>query len=391
MPQESVARHAGRNHFSRWLKARTEFALAHELRPRRLSDYQDAEGLRNSLITTIARYRREQSQVLVTDFDREDFDLSGDFYRLGGGSLGGKARGLAFVRRMLGELGLRDRFEGVEIAVPETAVLGTDTFDRFLAANDLNNFAIECDDDAEIQRRFLAARFPEEAERDVAAFLEKAGWPLAVRSSSLLEDSQHQPFTGVYETLMLPNNDWSLSERLERALVAIKRVYASTFSQHAKAYLRATPYRLEEEKMAVLLQRIVGSAAGRAVLPGFLRGGALAQLLPHAAHGVQGRHRGGGAGDGAHHRGGRRLPPVQPEAPAPHPAVLLGGGDPGDHPEGVLGPAPRRREPRTGACARRSSTSRSPRRTARSWRSARPTPRRTTSSTTGCRGPGHGW
>jgi CheY-like chemotaxis protein len=269
VPRESVARHAGRNHFSRWLKARTEFALAHELRPRRLSDYQDAEGLRNSLITTIARYRREQSQVLVTDFDRENFDLSGDFYRLGGGSLGGKARGLAFVRRMLGELRLRDRFEGVEIAVPETAVLGTDTFDRFLAANDLNNFAIECEDDAEIQRRFLAARFPEEAERDVAAFLEKAGWPLAVRSSSLLEDSQHQPFTGVYETLMLPNNDWSLSERLERALVAIKRVYASTFCQHAKAYLRATPYRLEEEKMAVLLQRIVGSPRGGRFYPDF--------------------------------------------------------------------------------------------------------------------------
>ena len=269
VPQESVARHAGRNHFSRWLKARTEFALAHELRPRRLSDYQDAEGLRHSLITTIARYRREQSQILVTDFDREDFDLSGDFYRLGGGSLGGKARGLAFVRRMLGELGLRDRFEGVEIAVPETAVLGTAIFDRFLEANDLNNFAIECDDDVEIQRRFLAARFPEEAERDVAAFLEKASWPLAVRSSSLLEDSQHQPFTGVYETLMLPNNEWSLGERLERALVAIKRVYASTFCQHAKAYLRATPYRLEEEKMAVLLQRIVGSARGGRFYPDF--------------------------------------------------------------------------------------------------------------------------
>ena len=267
VPRESVARHAGRNHFSRWLKARTEFALAHELRPRRLSDFQDIEALRNSIITTIQRYRREQAQTLVTDFDRNDFDLSGDFYRIGGGSLGGKARGLAFVRRMLGELGLRDRFEGVEIAVPETAVLATDTFDLFLELNDLRNFAIECEDDAEIRRRFLAARFPEEAERDVAVFLEKAGWPLAVRSSSLLEDSQHQPFTGVYETLMLPNNDWSLGERLERALVAIKRVYASTFSQHAKAYLRATPYRLEEEKMAVLLQRIVGGARGGRFYP----------------------------------------------------------------------------------------------------------------------------
>jgi CheY-like chemotaxis protein len=269
VPQESIIRHASRNHFSRWLKARTEFVLAHELRPRQLSDFKDVEGLRENLIQTIARYRLEQGQILVADFDRTTFDMSGDFYRIRGGSLGGKARGLAFVRRMLGELGLRDHFEGVKIAVPETAVLGTDTFDRFLELNDLRNFAIECDDDAEIQRRFVAARFPEGAERDVAAFLEKAAWPLAVRSSSLLEDSQHQPFTGVYETLMLPNNEWSLGERLERALVAIKRVYASTFSQHAKAYLRATPYRLEEEKMAVLLQRIVGSPRRGRFYPDF--------------------------------------------------------------------------------------------------------------------------
>jgi CheY-like chemotaxis protein len=269
VPPESIIRHASRNHFSRWLKARTEFVLAHELRPRRLSDFEGVEGLRENLIQTIARYRLEQGQTLVADFDRTTFDMSGDFYRIRGGSLGGKARGLAFVRRMLGELGLRDHFEGVEIAVPETAVLGTDNFDRFLELNDLRNFAIECDDDAEIQRRFLAARFPEGAERDVAVFLEKAAWPLAVRSSSLLEDSQHQPFTGVYETLMLPNNEWSLGERLERALVAIKRVYASAFSQHAKAYLRATPYRLEEEKMAVLLQRIVGSARAGRFYPDF--------------------------------------------------------------------------------------------------------------------------
>jgi CheY-like chemotaxis protein len=269
VPEESILRHAGRNHFSRWLKARTEFALAHELRPRRLSDYADGEALRRSLIEAIARYRQEQSQVLVADFDRESFDLSGDFYRIGGGSLGGKARGLAFVRRLLAEEDLRDRFPGVEIAVPQTVVLGTDVFDAFLDDNDLRNFAIECEDDGEILRRFLSARFPEEAERDVAAFLEKATWPLAVRSSSLLEDSQHQPFTGVYDTLMLANNSWSLDERLDRALVAIRRVYASTFSRHAKAYLKATPYRLEEEKMAVILQRVVGQPRGHRFYPDF--------------------------------------------------------------------------------------------------------------------------
>jgi CheY-like chemotaxis protein len=269
VPEESLVYHAARNHFSRWLKARTEFALAHELRPRRLTDYASPPVLRESLIRTIADYRHEQARTLVTDFDRDDFDLSGDFYRMGGGSLGGKARGLAFVRRLLAEQGLRDRFPGVEVAVPISAVLATDVFDRFLDDNDLRYFAIECEDDGEIQQRFGAAPFPEEAARDVDAFLERASWPLAVRSSSLLEDSQHQPFTGVYETLMLANDSWSLGERVERALVAIKRVYASAFSQHAKGYLKATPYRLEEEKMAVILQRVVGARRGDRFYPDF--------------------------------------------------------------------------------------------------------------------------
>ena len=268
VPEESIVHHAGRNHFSRWLKARTEFTLAHELRPRTLDDYASPQALRESLIQAIASYRLEQARTLVTDFDRDDFDLSGDFYRMGGGSLGGKARGLAFVRRLLAQQGLRDRFDGVEIAVPISAVLGTDIFERFLDDNDLRYFAIECEDDTEIQRRFRAARFPEEAERDVAAFLERVTWPLAVRSSSLLEDSQHQPFTGVYDTLMLANN-WSVGVRLDRAIQAIRRVYASTFSQHAKAYLRATPYRLEEEKMAVILQRVVGAPRGGRFYPDF--------------------------------------------------------------------------------------------------------------------------
>jgi CheY-like chemotaxis protein len=269
VPEESLVHHAGRNHFSRWLKARTEFSLAHELRPRTLGDYASPQALRESLIRSIASYRLEQARTLVTDFDRGDFDLSGDFYRMGGGSLGGKARGLAFVRRLLARQGLRDRFEGVEIAVPVSAVLGTDIFDRFLDDNDLRQFAIECEDEEEIRRRFRAARFPEEAARDVAAFLERATWPLAVRSSSLLEDSQHQPFTGVYDTLMLANNAWSVGERLDRAILAIKRVYASTFSPHAKAYLAATPYRLEEEKMAVILQKVVGAPRRERFYPDF--------------------------------------------------------------------------------------------------------------------------
>jgi CheY-like chemotaxis protein len=268
VPAASIAFHAARNHFSRWLKARTEFALAHELRPRRPEDFGSVEALRQGLIEAIARYRESRSQGVVEDFDSGRFELARHgFYRIGGGSLGGKARGLAFVRRILAASGLNRRFPGVEVGVPATAVLGTEIFDRFLDDNDLRHFALDCADDEEIERRFLEASLPESAERELQAFLSQCREPLAVRSSSLLEDSQHQPLTGVYETFMLRNAAWSLAERTGAARRAVQRVYASTFNQRAKAYLRATPYRLEEEKMAVVLQRIVGARHGSRYYP----------------------------------------------------------------------------------------------------------------------------
>ncbi len=268
LPTGSLLYHGKGNHFSRWLKARTEFALAHALRPRKLADYGgDPEALREDLIQSLAHYRFERSQTVVADFDRATFDLGSDFYRIGGGSLGGKARGLAFVRRLISLHGLRERFPGVRIGIPTTAVLGTDVFDRFLDDNDLRSFAIDCQDDAELWRRFEAAPFPAEAERDLKVFLESVRQPLAVRSSSLLEDSQHQPFTGVYDTLMVRNNAESVYERVRQATVAAKRVWASVFSQHAKAYLQATSFRLEEEKMAVMLQCVVGATHGPRFYP----------------------------------------------------------------------------------------------------------------------------
>jgi CheY-like chemotaxis protein len=268
-PAESIAYHGSHNHFSRWLKARTEFHLAEKLRPRQPSEFPSTDALRATLIESINEYRREQQQHVVADFDRDKFDFSTDFYRIGGGSLGGKARGLAFVRRLLCDTEMRHRFDGVEIKVPPTFVLGTDVFDEFLETNDLRAFAVECEDDAEIAHRFRNAIFPDAAARDVATLLESIASPLAVRSSSLLEDSQHQPFTGVYATMMLRNNAWSVAERLEHAIRAIKMVYASAFSQQAKSYLPATPYRLEEEKMAVMLQQLVGSSRGGRFYPNF--------------------------------------------------------------------------------------------------------------------------
>jgi CheY-like chemotaxis protein len=270
VPPESIAYHAERNHFSHWFMTRTEFALAQKLRPRKVSDYASVEDLRQNIIDAIAEYRHDQSQTQVGDFSPANFLPEQSFFlRVGDGSLGGKARGLAFVRSLLHQKRLARRFPGIRIAVPPTLVLATDIFDRFIADNELLDFAMHCPDDEEIIQRFVSARLPATLIDALLAFLEKMHCPLAVRSSSLLEDSQYQPFSGVYETFMLANQDADLQVRLDQLMEAVKRVYASTFSRHAKSYVRATPYRLEEEKMAVLIQQVVGARYDGRYYPDF--------------------------------------------------------------------------------------------------------------------------
>ncbi len=267
VPADSLAYHAGRNHFSRWFKARTEFALAHELRPRKVSDFESVEHLRREVLRAIREYREQTRRGVVVDFDRASFSPKTSFCRLGGGSLGGKARGLAFVDRLLEESGVADRFPGVRIDVPQSVVLGTDVFDEFLEQDGLRDFALNSADEEEIARRFVEAELPAGVVRDLSALLEAVRYPLAVRSSSLLEDSLYQPFAGIYDTLMFANDNPSPDVRLERLQTAIKRVYASTFKRAAKQYLTGGPYRLEEEKMAVVLQRVVGGARGARFYP----------------------------------------------------------------------------------------------------------------------------
>ena len=270
VPAESIMYHAQSNHFSHWLMARTEFVLAQKLRPRKVSDFESPEHLRRDLIASIADYRSEQSEVLIGDFSSAALTSTDAFFlRIGGGSLGGKARGLAFMRHLLCKHRVQQLFPGVRVTVPPAVVLATDVFDRFINENGLADFALHCADDQEIQQRFLDATFPASVRENLLEFLAEVHYPLAVRSSSLLEDSQYQPFTGVYETFMLANHDADLSTRLEQLMEAIKRVYASTFSQHAKAYVRATPYRLEEEKMAVILQQVVGTVHRERFYPDF--------------------------------------------------------------------------------------------------------------------------
>jgi CheY-like chemotaxis protein len=270
VPEESIRYHAERNHFSNWLKARTEFWLAHELRPRKVSDFPSVEGLRQSLISSLREYRRLRQRGIITDFAKESFLPTSSFARIGGGSLGGKARGLGFVNILINNYDVRERFEGVHIQVPPAVVLGTDVFDRFIDDNNLRNFALNSSDDAKITRRFVKAKsFPENVLGELAAFLDLIRGPLAVRSSSLLEDSQYHPFAGVYETYMIPNNNPNPFVRLSELVTTIKRVYASTFYQGAKDYIRVTSYRLEEEKMAVIIQKMVGSPHENRFYPDF--------------------------------------------------------------------------------------------------------------------------
>ncbi|HTO93841.1 MAG TPA: PEP/pyruvate-binding domain-containing protein, partial [Bacteroidota bacterium] len=270
VPDESILYHAERNHFSNWLKARTEFWLAHQLRPRKVSDFPSVGELRNGLILSLHQYREAQQRGVITEFSRETFDPASSFARIGTGSLGGKGRGLGFINTLIANYSLRDKYPDVEIAVPSAIVVATDVFDRFLAENQLETFALSSTDDAEIQRRFLdAPHFPREAAARLREFLETMREPLAVRSSSLLEDSQYQPFAGVYQTFMIPNNHGDVDVRLDGLLRAVKLVFASTFSSRAKDYMKATSYRLEEEKMAVIVQRMVGARHHDRFYPAF--------------------------------------------------------------------------------------------------------------------------
>jgi len=258
VPEESLIFHANRNHFSNWLMARTEFDLANRLRPRKVSEFKDAEAVRSYLISTFRGFRHEKQLGIVSDFSRRQFDLQSDFVRIGEGSLGGKGRGLAFISRLLRRYNVYDCFDGVNINVPPAAILGTSIFDKFLEDNNLLEYALGEHTDEEIYRAFLKARLPKDTRADLNYFLDIIKYPLAVRSSSLLEDSHYQPFAGIFDTHMLPNVHPNKKERLKRLETAVKLIYASIFSRKSKKYIEATGNRVEEEKMAVILQRVVG-------------------------------------------------------------------------------------------------------------------------------------
>jgi CheY-like chemotaxis protein len=263
IPEDSFIHHCSRNDFSRWLFARTEIMLASKVRPLKDDDFSSVKSHRQYLISLIQTRRQRRLKGVVANFDAGDFDLDTEFFKIGNGSLGGKARGLAFVANLLQRIpAVHKKFEKVDIFVPQTLVVTTEGFDAFVEANDLKKLAKSNLPDEQIAEAFRNGSFPRWIAEALKAYLDRIKYPLAIRSSSLLEDAQFRAYAGLYRTYMLPNADPDLETRLKQLIDAIKLVYASTFFQDPKAFSKRVGHRTEEEKMAVIIQQLVGERYG---------------------------------------------------------------------------------------------------------------------------------
>ncbi len=262
IPVESVYYHATRNHFSSWLMARSEIKLASKLRPIKATDFKSPQDIKDFLIQCVHERRKGRQRGVITDFGT-DFDPDTDFSKTGKGSLGGKARGLAFISTLLKRTPeIQEKFPEITVRVPRVLVITTEAFDDLIRENQLKHLATDDFSDEQVIKEFMAARLPDWLLKNLKKFIVKAGYPLAVRSSSLLEDAQHEPFAGIYRTYMLPNKAPEVTLRYERILNAIKLVFASIYLKAPKAYAKTTMHRLEEEKMAVILQELTGMQYG---------------------------------------------------------------------------------------------------------------------------------
>jgi len=267
IPDNSLEYHVYRNHVSKWLYARALFPLAELFRDLRPGDFNDLDEIRRFIFDAIATFRLNKARGIIAEFNRESFDEYLSFTRVGQGSIGGKARGLAFLDSMLKRNRLLDKWPGVLVTIPRTVVLGTDIFDEFMEENNLYTIALSQASDEEILDNFVAARLPFRLHEDLYTFISVVKKPIAVRSSSLLEDSYYQPFAGIYSTYMVPNfaNDERLT--IENLSNAIKSVYASAFYKDSKAYMVATSNVIDEEKMSIVLQEVTGSQYGEKFYP----------------------------------------------------------------------------------------------------------------------------
>ena len=266
IPKESLLYHISHNHVSRWLYSRAMFPPAEFLKQISWDEFENIDAHRRIIFEAIVKYRKMKNRGVVAVFMRDRFDRYSNFARIGEGSLGGKGRGLAFIDNMVKRHAEFEEFENASVAIPKTVVLCTDIFDEFMDTNGLYQVALSDASDETILKAFLRARLPERLMEDFLAFFNVVKSPIAIRSSSLLEDSHYQPFAGIYSTYMIPYLD-DKYEMLRMLSDAIKGVYASVYYKDSKAYMQATSNVIDQEKMAVILQEVVGTQYGDRFYP----------------------------------------------------------------------------------------------------------------------------
>jgi hypothetical protein len=260
IPAESVMYHAGKNHFSLWLTARGEIQIAKLLAPLKVDDFPSIEHLRNHLVNVIDELMRERTKGRIVDFRENSVWDQSSIARLSSGALGGKGRGLAFINALLYRFDLSEFTPKINLRTPRTAIIGIDEFETFIEENELDESIYRVKDDKTVRDKFLKANLSDRLIEKVRMLLEQTNKPLAIRSSGLFEDSMMQPFAGVFATYILPNSHEYMHVRLKQACDAIKLVYASVFSKTSRDYINAINYKIEEERMAVVIQELVGSA-----------------------------------------------------------------------------------------------------------------------------------
>ena len=268
IPHDSLMHHIRRNHMSRWLCARAIFPVSNFLKHVTWHKLQDVDAHRQIIFDAIVQYRKMKNIGEVAVFDRKKFDRFAHFARIGDGSLGGKGRGLAFLDKIVKRHPELNQLPGASVQIPKTVVLCTDFFDNFMEENNLWGIALSDAPDEEILRHFLEAQLPDDLIEDFIIFFEATKKPIAIRSSSLLEDSHYQPFAGIYATYMIPWLDDKYT-MLRMLACAIKSVYASVYYRDSKAYMTATRNVIDQEKMAVILQEVVGQQHGDLYYPTF--------------------------------------------------------------------------------------------------------------------------
>ncbi|SLM31661.1 PpsA1 [Desulfamplus magnetovallimortis] len=268
VPDESITYHAARNDFSRWFMARFEMRLAAKLRSLTINDFKETREAKDYLIRLIRNKLKIRQKGLISDFVKEEFDAENDFVKIGRGSLGGKARGLAFISNLFREhSGFQEKFSNVNITLPKIVVITTEGFDDFERLNNTREFLKNIRSDEAIKEHFKGSRFPEWLSRDLKVFLNYVKYPLAVRSSAILEDAHYRPSAGAYSTYMLANNHPDIEVRLKQLLSAIKLVYASIYQETPRLLAKNSVYRPEEDKMAVIIQQLSGTVNGNYFYP----------------------------------------------------------------------------------------------------------------------------